>query len=444
MLCSPKAIDPEAMKAEYIARRRGPLLKSLATLLGEVGAPRGIYVENNPSSQPKWARISLSGHMSKSDEFLSDADKALIAREFETTDPHQTIDNLVARIPPEAINGEMPHILFRYDATPPGGRKAGHSPHLECGFGHPQKHWTGYVFEFANGMRAKVGQHCAAEHFGPACQAVENAFFAKVDRKAALQRVLALRDCLPAALIELRDLENMEAVREFRLHWKTLTKEFSALAHLLGQLDQGRLIFNERTRDRAEEERQARQEDPELFAKTQRSDSDHLKERAQKRWEKFVELGPPIWRQRSVDYGQCEAFHLLKRWHDLERLLREAIALAEKQEAVLLESTSQDWEKRQLNECERVLKDALSKLDEALWLLADLKTFAAATNMQRVVAWDNAHLEPAARLAIDGATLVNSQTGARLALSASFALPQTPRLDILRSVLGVQPVRQVN
>src|SRR5262249_42724311 len=149
--------------------------------------------------------------MSKSDQFLSEDDNVLLAREFDTTDP-QALDNLINCIPPELIGGEMPQILFRYDATPPGGRKAGHAPHLECGFGHPQRHWIGYVFEFKNGIRAKVGQQCAAEHFGPACQSVENAFLAKLDRKNALLRVLALRDCLPAAVRELRDLENSEAI----------------------------------------------------------------------------------------------------------------------------------------------------------------------------------------------------------------------------------------
>jgi len=85
----------------------------------------------------------------------------------------------------------------------------------------------------------------------------------------------------------------------------------------------------------------------------------------------------------------------------------------------------------------------LCNLDVVLALLDDLKAFAATTNIQRIAAWAREHEEfddtSGIALVVEGATLIQTGTGARLELPADFAAPATPHLDILRRVLGVAP-----
>mgnify|MGYP007019854714 CR=1 FL=1 len=68
--------------------------------------------------------------------FLSDSDRALLARTFDIEDP-ESLPGL-ADSPPET--DEVPEIEFQYDVTPSGGKAAGHKPHLKCIFGHPARH----------------------------------------------------------------------------------------------------------------------------------------------------------------------------------------------------------------------------------------------------------------------------------------------------------------
>lgn len=140
-------------------------------------------------------------------------------------------------------------ILFQYNATPPGGKKAGHKEHIPCAFGHGVKHWKGYGIELEDGRRALIGKDCGKKHFGLDFQSFENSFRAEATRQYELNRLIALREAMPAALAELAALASKPAVIAYDAYWNAMRRHFGNMSQALAKSVrsyQGRLMTIER------------------------------------------------------------------------------------------------------------------------------------------------------------------------------------------------------
>jgi len=152
--------------------------------------------------------MAISAKRKHNLDFLAPEDRELQSRTFDIDDP-STLEGLLDH-PPDT--DEVPEIEFTYDVTPPGGRKAGHAPHLQCVFPHPARHWKGYVVRWKSGTRARLGGTCGADHFGFDFNHVEQRFESARSRKGDLQKFIALRTLLPEVVAELRALPRHQSV----------------------------------------------------------------------------------------------------------------------------------------------------------------------------------------------------------------------------------------
>src|SRR5262245_59708309 len=131
------------------------------------------------------------------DDFLTEADKLLLQRQFEAHDP-ELIEGLLYRLPPDA---KISDILSSYDVTPDGGIKnKDKRPFLHCAHCHTARHWRGFLIELENADKslALIGEDCGEEQFGLDFRLVENRFNAARGRQGDLRRLIGIRALIPA------------------------------------------------------------------------------------------------------------------------------------------------------------------------------------------------------------------------------------------------------
>lgn len=329
---------------------------------------------------------------------LSERDRLLLQRRFRIKEP-QSYPGLTERIE----KGAVPvRILHDYDETPPGGLKAGHKPHIRCCFGH--LHWHGYVSEFEDGRVGLLGERCARRDFGKdVIDAIERDFNAERDRQFEIQRLLAIRQVLPAALSELRDLD----VRGFDIVWQNFTRRYGKASQMLARSVrsfQGRLIAYRKEYDRKATEAAAEKARPDLFRSGNVA--------AQR---KYLEQNR-VYKDVPVDMGSCDGWRLLNASERSTpaRLATEAYDLLSKADDA---KPIERWSQKDFTRMRRALEDAFAKLDEAAGLVADLLRLASPTNRERIADW-----------------AVECKLDFEITLPDGYGWPTTPALDALREV----------
>jgi hypothetical protein len=125
--------------------------------------------------------------MNKKHHFLSETDKALLSRDF-----NLSADVDLGELASELPDGyEIRDIVFRYDHTPPGGKRSGHKPDLTCSFKHGARHWKGYIVELSDGRKARIGSTCGERHLGQKFGIAENRFKEAHARQHDVRRLIA-------------------------------------------------------------------------------------------------------------------------------------------------------------------------------------------------------------------------------------------------------------
>lgn len=349
---------------------------------------------------------------------LSERDRDLLDYRFRITEPHK-----YPGLTPRLEEGARPvRILHYYDETPPGGRKAGHKPHVYCAFGH--LHWHGFVVEIEDGRVALIGQHCAREHFGDeVIDDIEKTFNAAKDRQFEIRRLQAIRAALPAALVEFQNLARDPAITGFDAFWNKLQRENGKASRELAasvRSSQGRLIGYRKERDTDQEEKAAKKARPDLFQDVDYASTESERRSAVKQLKRFLDEQPRQFKVVPFDMGACDGWRLLNgaTRPKLETLVAGAALKAkdaDKGNAIAQIGLSGFAEIR--NE----LKEAFENLDEALRCLKELATLTSPANVERISDWaiQNGH---------DIAVLQRVSP-------TDFSQPSAPALSALRSAL---------
>lgn len=339
---------------------------------------------------------------------LSERDRQLLARRFRIREPEK-YPGLTERLE----KGAVPvRILHEYDETPPGGRKAGHKPHVRCCFGHP--HWHGYVVEFEDGSIGLLGENCARRDFGnDVIDAIKGVFDAERDRQYQINRLFAIRAAMPAALGELRKLAGDTRFDSF---WRTLPQRYGKACREMARgvrSSQGTLMGIRQERNENAERKEAEKANPDLFDAYEAAESQEERRIAAARIKKFIERRPRIYKNVEFPMGQCDGWGLLdgSKRPVMADVLARAIAAAERADD---DKPIERWGKADFARMRGDLDELFAKVDEARKAVTELLRFASPANRERIADW--AH-----------------QCGfdIEIQLPDGFGWPATPALDAL-------------
>ena len=192
----------------------------------------------------KWPAIAA-------DDFLTEADRLLLLRDFVAPDPELLL-GLLDKLPD---NAKIFDILYRYDPTPEGGMRNRHKrPFLHCAHCQGARHWRGFVIQLGDDDEslALIGEDCGEKQFGLDFRRVENDFNADRGRQADLRRLIEIRTLIPAFKQELDELRRSAAVAAFDAYMAGLGR-FGKLRTVLqettrrnnGERKTGRLLRGE-------------------------------------------------------------------------------------------------------------------------------------------------------------------------------------------------------
>jgi hypothetical protein len=148
------------------------------------------------------------------EEFLTEADRLLLLRDFDAPDP-ESLPRLLDKLPD---NAKILDILFRYGVTPDGGMKNRHKrPFLYCAHCQGERHWRGFVIQLDDDDEslALIGEDCGEKQFGLDFRRVENDFNADRGRQADLRRLIEIRTLIPAFEQELDELRRSAVIGAF-------------------------------------------------------------------------------------------------------------------------------------------------------------------------------------------------------------------------------------
>jgi hypothetical protein len=348
--------------------------------------------------------------------------------------------------------GAVPvRILHWYDETLPGGRKAGHKPHIICAFGHP--HWLGFVVEIDDGRTALIGQHCAREHFGDeVIDNIKGKFDAEQDRQYQVRRLLAIRDIFPDAIAELRGVAQSIAIIGFDAYIKTMYHGLGKMARELAisvREYEGRLIATEAVYDEAATVEAAKSvakwlvrdtDEPSLFEQTEVDDADQ-RLAAVARWQQFLARQSKRYRRVPLDMGPCDGWQLLtgRERAKPSTLISSALKLAEGQASRIQQQETEKWTNVHFAEMRNAVTEMFEKLDEAANLAASLLRLAGSANLVRIAAWAQ-QVERmdgliGQNIKADGGALIGNTVSVEL--PPEYRWPPTPQLERLRAAFKV-------
>lgn len=386
--------------------------------------------------------------MNHEHSFLSKSDQELLERDLNTTDP-TAFPGLSDELPKGVA---LRNILFRYDATPEGGKKAGHKEHIPCAFGHGNMHWRGFGIELENGQRGLIGKDCGMKHFELNWQKLKVTFEALETRQKALLQLITLREKFPAAISELKALNASPLVSAFDEYWKTMRHSFGKMSQALAKSvrsSQGRLMTIEMVRNDAAMEKAARRKaenleeqynTPNPFRIAVEAKTAEERKRAVSNSNKLLAQQSPIMKSKDLDMGACDAWELLRPSVGASPtiLIQKSLESAETLGQKLLERSSSQWTRVEYSFLKRGISDILNNIDSAWYLTRMLLQFTEEGNIKRISIWTQQYQEFETNFGQDiqaeGRTLVDMESGSRLELLEEVSIPKTPHLDAIRVV----------
>jgi len=375
--------------------------------------------------------------------FLAPDDRDLLSRKFDIDDP-STLAGLLDH-PPDT--NEVPEIEFTYDVTPPGGRKAGHAPHLECVFRHSARHWKGYIVRWKSGARARLGGTCGAEHFGFVFDDIEQRFKSARSRKGDLKKFIALRALLPEVVSELRALPQHQSIIAYDAYRQDLRTDFPELHHALGviaRLDD-QLITTRQERDHnAEHDRAHRSEEGrKLFQDLEEAPrkGPGIVKACNHRLKQWLSSQPPIMKTVTQEAGPLAGGAILTDPRPLAHIASTATINMARLADEITGNRSDHWNSAHpFSTTFKAIRDAIDAADQTVRLLKELTRFTANANLARIAVWTAYEIEtmrPRVPHAVTarGRQLTCEKDGVSLALPADFVIPTLAKLQELRALM---------
>ena len=376
-------------------------------------------------------------------DFLASDDRDLLSRTFDIDDP-STLAGLLDH-PPNT--DEVPEIEFTYDLTPPGGRKAGHAPNLECVFRHSARHWKGYVVRWKSGARARLGGTCGAEHFGFVFDEVEQRFDGARSRKGDLKKFIALRALLPEVVSELRALPRHQSIIAYDTYRQNLRTDFPELHHALGviaRLD-GQLLTTRQERDHnAEHDRAHRSEEGrKLFQALEDAPrkGPGVVKACNHRIKQWLSSQQPIMKTVTQDAGPLAGGAILTDPRPLTHIASTATITMVRLADEITGNRSDHWNSAHpFSTTFKAIRDATGAADQIVRLLKELIRFTENANLGRVAIWTAYEIEtmrPRVPHAVTarGRQLTCDKDGVSLTLPADFVIPTLAKLQELRELM---------
>lgn len=225
--------------------------------------------------------------------------------------------------------------------------------------------------------------------------------------------MLAIRQVLPAALAELRDLD----VRGFDIVWQAFTHRYGKASQLLARSvrsSQGRLIAYRQERNEKAEEADARRANKALFRQWDNAADAAERRKLTADVRRYIDSRPRIYTDVSVDMGPCDGWRLLiaSERSTSARLAAEAFGLLSNSAA---DKPIERWGQKDFAGMRQAIDDAFAKLDEAAGLVADLLQLASPANKERIADW-----------------AIERKLDFEINLPDGYSWPVTPALDDLR------------
>jgi hypothetical protein len=383
-------------------------------------------------------------------EFLSERDRDLLARQFNFIGDPETIPGLVERLPP---NSKLFRIEHKYNVTPPGGAKKGKRPRIRCAHCHAPLHWKGWCIQLDDGSLALIGIDCGEKQFGLDFNSSANDFDFSHNRQTAIQRVIEIREALPAALQEIRGLLKDPAIRAFDAYQEQLHAIRRQNPHLITVLaatlmeGQGQLAARLCIRDKAAEEDRARRAQPELFlaheSAINKNKGAGVVKACANRIKKWMEYQEPLFKTEFRPMGRVLGARIVTERKNALSLLKEIVASFDDAAKEFMGQTSDYWNPKQLGKSIDALRKCFEKANDLHELLAHLLEFTSPTNLARIAAWSSAEInsdDPRVNAALtsEGRTIFLQDAGLRLELPSDYRIRPLPELDKLQALVGIR------
>jgi hypothetical protein len=378
------------------------------------------------------------------DDFLTEADRLLLLREFDAPEP-ESLPGLVDRLPPGT---PMPTILYRYHVRPKGGMQNKHlRPFIRCAHCEGKRHWKGFVIQLDDGSLALLGHTCGQDQFGIDFRRVEADFYAARNRQADLGRLVEIRGLIPAFEQELDALRYSGVMAAFDTYMTGL-RRFGQLRLVLqdtARRNDGVLTCRAVHRDREAEERHAKSlpQYKHYLEKIGGALTDFMRRERVQEQQRWLESLPRIEHEEIEALGRIAGGGIFYMGLDgsLVRDMQGPRNLLAVQIDEFMSNRSDYWNKRKLSSGVNRLRQGINLIYRGLGLLQELDKFTSADNLATIAKWSQREVElPQPRIAFavkaSGRTLIDEDGRFQLVLPPTWALPTTPHVNALARVLG--------
>jgi hypothetical protein len=378
------------------------------------------------------------------DDFLTETDRLLLVREFNSPDP-ESIPGLLDTLPPDA---RVLDILSRYDVTPEGGMRNRHKrPFLHCAHCRGARHWRGFVIQLddANESLALIGEDCGEKQFGLDFRRVESDFNAERGRQADLRRLMEIREQIPAFEQELDALRKSAVMHDFDTYMAGLSR-FGKLRFVLretAQRNDGVLTCVSHHRDHDAEERHAKtlplyKHHSERIAGAQ---TEYIRRTRMEERQQWLDTLPSVEYSKTETLGRFVGGEIFEANGSIAAGMRAARDMLATLAGEFMCDRSDYWTARGITASVKKMGEGIGLVYRALRMLAELDKFTAAENLATIAKWSQREVElPQPRIEFSvkasGRTLIDEDDRFRLSLASNWALPTTPHMNALAHALG--------
>jgi len=378
------------------------------------------------------------------EDFLTEADKLLLLRDFNSPDP-ESIEGLLEKLPADA---KVADILFRYDVTPDGGMLNRHvRPFIYCAHCEGARHWRGFVIELEGGAVALVGEDCGGKQFGAKFRLVESDFYADKGRQDDLHRLIAIRALIPAFEEEMEMLRRSAVMGAFDAYMRGL-RSFGRLRQAMeenARSNDSVLTCLAYDRDHAAEAAYAETlpEAKHHREKIEGAQTDYIRRTRMEEYRRWIDTLPHVEREKVETFGRFSggAIFGLAPGDNLVESMRKARQLGGVRADEFMCNRSDYWDSRNITQGIAKLREAVRTVRRSLAMLNALDHFTAADNLATIAKWSQREVElPQPRIDYSvkavGRTLIDEEDRHRLALPHTWAVPALPHTAALLAALG--------